>query len=348
MTEVFWSHYGLPYPGPLISYVTPSYLGLRVGFFRPVHDSSVLRDPTTWTITYIGDGAAVTPTITLVTPEAGGSPEYVDLVCTDLTDGKDYRISVSSGVIEDSSQIAYFISGLYIDYLGVSSRPDIESLVALSYNSMVLTFSRQMDQNSEFLSTESYSFDNSLFVRSIVVETPTSIILFTSSQRDVVYTLTTSTTLQDVWLNLIDDNTASARGIRGPIKDDVSNQLRTSDKEKIIGWGDISRPEVEQLDVLTKGPKPEVAEPTASKRLDKTKSQAQRILNRIDGLTQEIDRRCARFKVSSKEDVGSSLFQAMTRVFGERTTEITYDHYKRALEYRQQLAEEDTAKLRLE
>jgi hypothetical protein len=128
----------------------------------------------------------------------------------------------------------------------------------------------------------------------------------------------------------------------------VSNRLQTSDRLKIAGWSDIQKPEVEQLSVPIIDPDPKEVEPIASERLENTKSQAEKVLDKIAELTEEVDKRCARFKVSSNEDVGSPLFQAMVRVFNEKTTTVTYDHYKRALEIRQQLAEEDAASLRLQ
>lgn len=129
---------------------------------------------------------------------------------------------------------------------------------------------------------------------------------------------------------------------------EVSFRLQTSDREKLTGWLDITRPENEQIYAPEVVPKEPPKKPTAAVRLATTKALAARIVTKIDQLKQAVDKKCARFKASSNQGVGSPLFQAMVRVFDERTTTVTYDHYKRALEYRQQLAEEDAAKLRLE
>jgi len=363
MSEVFWSFYGIPHPGPLIDYVTPSHLGLRVVFVRAVYNNATLRNPANWSISYIGAGTAVTPSVTTVNPESDTAPTYVDLVCTDLTAGEDYQLSVPTGVIQDSLQLAFFTTGLSANYVGVSTQPDIESLTAPSNTSIRVTFTKEMDQTSEYLDSDSYVFDNDLDVLSVSVASAEAVLLSTSSQGFITYTLTVPLSFQDVYLNTIDDNTGTVDGSgitppdipTPPVEFDpaedisrISNRLQTSDKEKLSGWSDVPKPEVEQLDLPVVDPSKEPVEPTATERLNNTRSRAQQILNKIDKLVQKVDQRCNRFKVSSEEVVGSPLFQAMVRVFNERTTTVTYDHYKKALEYRQQLADEDGATLRLE
>lgn len=128
----------------------------------------------------------------------------------------------------------------------------------------------------------------------------------------------------------------------------VSNRLSILDREKIAGWTDITKPEPDQILPLFITDPAEEEKLPAAKRLSKTRSLATKILSKIDELTQKIDLKCAKFKVSSDQGVGSPLFQAMVRVFQERTTTVTYNHYKRALQYRQQLAEEDATRLKLE
>jgi len=129
----------------------------------------------------------------------------------------------------------------------------------------------------------------------------------------------------------------------------VSPVLTFSDKKKLIGWSDITAPEPDQIfdTSLQKAPEEEVTSSTID-RLSTTKSLAEKIIGEISKLEQKIDSRCARFRVSSQDGKGSTLYQAMFRIFGEKTTEISYDHYKRALEYRDQLAKEDAERIKLQ
>lgn len=130
--------------------------------------------------------------------------------------------------------------------------------------------------------------------------------------------------------------------------DSKSNKLSIPDREKLAGWDDIDKPEPDQILPLHITQELEPTEPDTNERLLSTRDLASKILAKIDDINQKIDNKCSKFKVSSPDGIGSPLFQAMVRVFNERTTTVTYDHYKRALHYRQQLAREDAERLKLE
>jgi len=70
------------------------------------------------------------------------------------------------------------------------------------------------------------------------------------------------------------------------------------------------------------------------------------LLKRISSLKSELDTRCKKFSASASGSKGSPLYQAMFRVFNEKTETVTYDHYKRALDIRKTLAEEDAKELK--
>jgi len=129
------------------------------------------------------------------------------------------------------------------------------------------------------------------------------------------------------------------------MSDTPSYRLKPSDKSKIKGFEDIHQPEPDQEFLPIPPPPADQPDPN-SKKLKATRSLAQKVLDKIDRLSQEVDGRCGRFSITTTDEKGSPLFQAMVRIFGERTTTITYDHYKRALGYREQLAEEDRKALK--
>jgi hypothetical protein len=126
---------------------------------------------------------------------------------------------------------------------------------------------------------------------------------------------------------------------------DPSYRLSENDREKLLGFSEIRQPEPDQL-IPTIPVDLEEVETSSEERLTKVRNKAQEMLAKVDELKQRIDERCGRFNVSSEEIKGSPLFQAMVRVFDERTTTVTYSHYKRALQYRQQLALEDAEKVK--
>jgi len=130
------------------------------------------------------------------------------------------------------------------------------------------------------------------------------------------------------------------------VPNDPSFRFTESDREELAGRVEVSRPEQEQIYPTFIAPK-DPESPRPAERLASTRSKASEVLAKIDELTQRVDEKCARFKASSSQGKGSPLFQAMVRVFNERTTTITYNHYKRALEYRQQLAAEDSKNMRV-
>jgi uncharacterized protein YabN with tetrapyrrole methylase and pyrophosphatase domain len=127
---------------------------------------------------------------------------------------------------------------------------------------------------------------------------------------------------------------------------DRSNKLKSSDREKLSDWRDVEKFEPEQIlpafikepDILKKQ--------AASERLSEVRNLAEDINKKANALKQEIDKRCAHISASFDAEPGSPLFQAMIRVFNERTNTVTYEHYKRALRYREQLAKEDGEKLK--
>jgi hypothetical protein len=345
---IVYSHYGVL--GKTIDYLEPSYLGLRVYFTETMYDDSVLNNTATYAIAPTGSGVSVT--VLSVTPEAGGTPIYVDLVVTDCTHGEEYELTLPSGTLQDSGQTKFFTSGLTETYNGVSVAPNITGLTTPLFDRVTVTFSKAMTPNATLLSPASYVFDGGLTVSAVEITSSTVVTLTTSFQQPITYNLVASTSLIDLWLNTIGINTGSVEGNYvdptvpvAPPPASVSEQLSNSDKALLAGFPDIQQEEPEQI-----FPEPvvliEEKKVGATQRLTNTRSFAKKILDRIKEQEQLIDRKCSRFKVATNEERGSPLFQAMVRVFEERTTTITYDHYKKAIELRARLVEEDSETLK--
>ncbi len=346
---ILYHHYGIP--ASLVDYVVSSFLGLRVYFKYTMSDDAALNNVANYTIASTGGGYSPV-TVTGVTPESGGTPSYVDLTCSDLTDGETYQLAITSGVLQNSDHTTYFTNDLTASYFGTSIGPDILTLTSDAINKMTVTFTSPMKADSRLLAPASYVFNNNLSVTAVTVISPVQVELNTSIQERLIYSLVVSTDLLNIYLNSIDENTASVLGSGdappapslGP--GDPSYRLTVSDQIQLSGFNDISKPEPEQ--VLPSGINPEQEEdkPTSAQRLSNTKSKAKKVITKIRELEQKIDKKCAKFKVTSEKTVGSDLYQAMIRVFNEKTTTITYNHYKRALDLRRQLAAIDAEKQR--
>lgn len=124
-----------------------------------------------------------------------------------------------------------------------------------------------------------------------------------------------------------------------------SKPLSRGDRKDLSGYEDVVRQEPDQIyppTLAVKLPDP----PTPRDRSSLLREKAEDLIARIKAAKDEIDRRCSHLATATGEPVGSTLYQAMWRVFQERTTTITYDHYKRALELQQKLASEDAQILR--
>ncbi len=128
----------------------------------------------------------------------------------------------------------------------------------------------------------------------------------------------------------------------------ISRPLSFLDQKTLEGLPDISYYEPDQLRPAFPEPPSvtgQVPESTAD-RLRSTYDRASTVSGRIERLKAKIDDRCSRFVVASQDGKGSRLYQAMNRLFGKKTTTVTYEDYRAALLLRQQLAEEDARDLR--
>ena len=125
--------------------------------------------------------------------------------------------------------------------------------------------------------------------------------------------------------------------------------ISPSDERLLKGFDDIVVQEQEQILPSFGSSEKQVSEEEQNIiDLRDIKMRAEALLQKIKETKEEIDNRCKDLsvKVVEGEDSDDDLLKAMYRVFKERTTTITYTHYKRALELREQLAKEDEMLLR--
>jgi hypothetical protein len=122
--------------------------------------------------------------------------------------------------------------------------------------------------------------------------------------------------------------------------------ISLASREVLEGFLPIGRPEPEQVLPYVKHEVDKTETPEAQEKLSEIKDKCESLILRIAETKEKIDARCSRFEVQTTETKGSQLYQAMYRVFKEKTTTVTYKHYMRALELRDQLGKEDAESLR--
>jgi predicted nuclease with TOPRIM domain len=131
------------------------------------------------------------------------------------------------------------------------------------------------------------------------------------------------------------------------MSDPVVKDLSPIDEDILKGFEDPLETELEQIIPSYQVREPEVDEGEENvKKVNGVRDQANEVLNKIEEIKADIDERCSHLEVKTTEVAGSALAQAMWRVFREKTTTVTYDHYKKAIELREQLAREDQEGLR--
>jgi len=180
-------------PVPTIVELIPGYLSLRVVFDQEMIDDPELVNPDNYTIIANESGAIDVASVISVTKEPDvDNPTYVDLEVQDLTDGKQYKLTITSGVLSgvggslvSPNNVAY--------YMGDSELPAIQTLRSLSATEVEITFTKLMSPNSDLIDTSRYSFDKSLRVLEVTIVSPGIVKLKTSKQiPSEMYTLTVS------------------------------------------------------------------------------------------------------------------------------------------------------------
>lgn len=169
-----------------------SYLGLRVTYDEAMTDNDALRDPSNYSISQVAASGVNSAEVLSVTPEDVVNPTYVDLDCSDVTDGSVYKVTIVSGVMRTAMNVLV-IAGLDVNFVGVSELPSVQSIKAISLYEMEVVFTKEISPTSDVEDESRYSFDNGLQVRSVTIIAPGIVRLSTSRQTpSELYTLTVS------------------------------------------------------------------------------------------------------------------------------------------------------------
>lgn len=191
MTVVVFNWYG-PELAFEILRVVGSYLGARVYFTLPCKDDANLRNPEFYTIEHADSDLVGFLDVYSVTPEDTEFPTYVDLECSDLTDGKVYLLTITSDKVLDSSETKYITApNNAAEYDGVSIFPQMVDLQSTSEQTMLVTFNKDMSPTDPLFNPSAYTFTGGLIVYEVVRISPGVMELRTSKQTpSVLYELT--------------------------------------------------------------------------------------------------------------------------------------------------------------
>lgn len=131
--------------------LTPT--SIRVAFSEPMTDDSALDLISNYVISVVSGGAAAV-IVGSATPEAVANPTYVDLTTTEMTDGGDYRLTVSN--VKDTSLNVIDPAYNSDDFAGLGSLPQLTSVAALTSKRVRLQFSEPMLKNAALRAAANY------------------------------------------------------------------------------------------------------------------------------------------------------------------------------------------------
>jgi hypothetical protein len=191
---ILFNWYGPELPVAVLQLI-PSYLGLRIIFSKAMTNDEALRNPEYYSI----EAIEAVPSSQIhnvdpwyVTPEPDVEyPTYVDLDCTDLTLGTDYRLTITPDVISTSLDELLTSGNNQGIYVGVSIYPYVQTVRPVSETVMEVIFNKEMSPIGDLLLASSYSFNKGLVVRDVTIIAPGTVHLLTTRQvPSELYTLT--------------------------------------------------------------------------------------------------------------------------------------------------------------
>ncbi len=140
---------------PTITAAATSPTSVRVTFSKIMDDDADLSDPSSYTLAPITEGAAPV-LVNVAVPEGGGSPTFVDLTVTEMTDGATYEVTVAPGVTDTTGP-----PGLPVEFptqfTGQGLMPSLVSATATTSKRIRVVFDEPMNPNAALSSPASYT-----------------------------------------------------------------------------------------------------------------------------------------------------------------------------------------------
>jgi hypothetical protein len=153
----------------------------------------------------VADGSIDDPTNYLIEPTEAGAASVavqeversvhndarVDLVCSEMTDAKAYKVTVSS--VRDAAHNPIDPAGDEAAFTGEGLRPTVARVEAISQNRMDVIFDEPMRDNADIRDSSRYGWDQGLNTLSVLEVDGATVKLVTDDQEPgLLYTLTIS------------------------------------------------------------------------------------------------------------------------------------------------------------
>jgi len=161
---------------------------IRLNFSKPMLNNAELRDISNYILTPVDPETAPLYFSQILIP-GDTYPEYVEIPCSEMTNGKTYNCEVSI-TLEDRWGNHISPSFNDDDFTGQGTPPVISRVVSTGENRAVVYFNEDMRDNADIRNPANYAFDQGLAVLSVLDVSGERVELVTSDQTPgVMYTL---------------------------------------------------------------------------------------------------------------------------------------------------------------
>lgn len=134
----------------------------RVHFSEPMLRGGALTSDLYYSFTVLTAGAAPVFVERVVAPSTPTYPEYVDVYCSEMTDGANYELVVSTLGPTDRAHNHIDPTGDTVAIVGVGEVPTLSRVEAISANRVNVIFSESMRDNVAIREASRYTWDNGL------------------------------------------------------------------------------------------------------------------------------------------------------------------------------------------
>ncbi|KKM82808.1 hypothetical protein LCGC14_1315830 [marine sediment metagenome] len=201
---------------PTITVAATGPTSVRVTFSKIMQDDMELDTPSNYTLTPITPNTAPVA-VNAATPEGGGSPTFVDLTVTEMTDGATYELAVDPNVVDLTGQPVEVPA----QFTGQGQKPSVVSATALTTNKIRVVFDELMsldglNDRNNYTVTPQAAGVGAVFVNSVdlIGVNPSLVDLNVTEMKDggsYLLEVDSSGPVRDVALNPVDpanDSTA--------------------------------------------------------------------------------------------------------------------------------------------
>lgn len=160
---------------------------------RVVFDSEMLKDAqltnkSNYTLGPLTPGAAPLY-VNSITTENVTYPTFVELDCSEMTDGASYKVTVAN--VKDKNGIDIDPANDDANFTGLGTAPAVDRVVAIGTNRADVIFTEAMADNADLRNPAKYGFDQGLSILSVLDVVGDTVKLVTTDQdANKLYNLT--------------------------------------------------------------------------------------------------------------------------------------------------------------